>query len=164
MKRIASFAAMGAAAASMLWLAIPAGAAANTAKSGWSTEHFQIASTSATSSTASVVAWGKFVAGGTDQQGNSVDKLVFANGTFKANHPGGSAKQSLNAKTCLLTVSSHGKYWLSNGTGAYKGISGHGTYHVSILEVLARSGGKCSTTKVPAAFQQVISASGPVKL
>lgn len=163
MKRIASFAALGAAVASTLWLAIPAGATANTARPGWNTEHFQIASTSATSSTASVIAWGKFAAGGTDQEGNSADTLKFANGTFKAHHPGGHARQSLNSKACLLTVNERGKYWLSDGTGAYKGISGHGTYHVSILEVLARAGGKCSTTKTPGAFQQVISASGLVR-
>jgi hypothetical protein len=30
--------------------------------------------------------------------------------------------------------------------------------------VAARSGGKCSRTKPPVAFQQIIKASGPVKL
>jgi hypothetical protein len=160
LKRIASFAAMAAAAASMLWLAIPAGA---TAKAPPAIEHFQIVSTSATSNTASVVAWGKFVAGGTDYQGNSVDKLVFPNGSFRAHHRGDGGKRSLDPKTCLLTVREHGKYWLSDGTGAFRKLRGYGTYRLSILEVLASSNGRCTTKKPPAAFQQVITASGPVR-
>ena len=31
----------------------------------------------------------------------------------------------------------------AGGTGKFAGTSGHGTHHVNVLAVLARSGGKC---------------------
>ena len=61
-----------------------------------------------------------------------------------------------------MTVSVHGTYTLSGGTGKYAGIRGHGTYHLSILGIGARSGGQCTTHKPPVAWQQIIQASGPV--
>jgi hypothetical protein len=61
-------------------------------------------------------------------------------------------------------VNLHGTYKLLGGTGAYKGITGSGTYKLSILGIGAKSGGKCSRTKPPVAFQQLIQASGPVTL
>lgn len=139
-----------------------AAAAAHTSASG--TEQFQIMSTSATSSTSSIIARGVFTAGGVDHAGSKVDTAVFSNGSFKIAHSKGTGSQSFNPKTCLMTVNQHGTYKLSGGTGAYAGISGSGTYQVSILAVAARSGGTCSKTKPPVAFQQIIKASGPVKL
>ena len=50
----------------------------------------------------------------------------------------------------------------SPAAGAYTGITGSGTYKLSILAFAARSGGKCSNTAPPTAWQQVISATGPV--
>jgi hypothetical protein len=105
-----------------------------------------------------------FTAGGVDHSGNKVDTAVFSNGSFKIAHSKGTGSQSFNPKTCLMTISQHGTYALSGGTGAYAGISGSGKYQLSILAVAARSGGKCSRTKPPVAFQQIIKASGPVKL
>lgn len=119
--------------------------------------------TSATSSTSSVIARGVFTAGGVDHTGNKVDRLVFPKGSFKVRHTG-PAKQTLNRKTCLLTVTGHGTYKISGGTGAYAGIRGHGTYTLSVLAIFPKSGGKCSTTKAPTTFQQIIKASGPVSL
>ena len=139
-----------------------AAAAAHTSASG--TEQFQIMSTSATSSTSSIIARGVFTAGGVDHSGSKVDTAVFPGGSFKIAHSKGTGSQSFNPKTCLMTVNQHGTYKLSGGTGAYAGISGSGTYQVSILAVAARSGGTCSKTKPPVAFQQIIKASGPVKL
>ena len=74
-----------AASGAALWLAVPAGAS-STAVTG--TEKFQIMTTSATSSTASVIAAGVFTAGGVDHQGNKVDTFVFSNGSFKVAHKG----------------------------------------------------------------------------
>lgn len=139
-----------------------AAAAAHTNASG--TEQFQLMSTSATSSTSSIIARGVFTAGGVDHAGSKVDTAVFSNGSFKIAHSKGTGSQSFNPKTCLMTVNQHGTYTLSGGTGKYAGISGSGTYQVSILAVGARSGGTCSKTKPPVAFQQIIKASGPVKL
>lgn len=139
-----------------------AAAAAHTNASG--TEQFQLMSTSATSSTSSIIARGVFTAGGVDHAGNKVDTAVFPGGSFKIAHSKGTGTQSFNPKTCLMTVNQHGTYTLSGGTGKYAGISGSGKYQVSILAVMARSGGTCSKTKPPVAFQQIIKASGPVKL
>ena len=63
-----------------------------------------------------------------------------------------------------MTVNQHGTYKLSGGTGQFAGISGGGKYQLSILGIGACSGAKCSKTKPPVAFQQIIKASGPVKL
>ncbi len=70
----------------------------------------------------------------------------------------------LNPKTCLLTLNLHGAIALSGGTGAYKGISGKGTYQFNELAILAKSGGKCTTTKPPVASQVIIKATAAVKL
>ena len=54
-----------------------------------------------------------------------------------------------NPKTCLALIALNGTYRLSNGTGAYAGIRGHGIYRVDVTAVAARnSAGKC-TTRVP---------------
>lgn len=128
------------------------------------TEQFQLMNTSATSSSSSIIAHGVFTAGGVDHSGRKVDTVVFPNGTFKITHGKGTGTQHFNPKTCLLTVSQKGPYTLSGGTGAYAGISGSGTYQLSILAVGARSGGACSKTAPPVSFQQLIRASGPVHL
>jgi hypothetical protein len=164
-KRTISFAiasaSTAAATTAALWLAVPAGAAAGPAASG--TEHFQIVSTSANSSTASVIATGVFTAGGADHMGNKVDTFVFSNGSFKVAHAG-PMRQSVNPKTCLLRVTGHGTYKISGGTGSYAKISGSGTYKLSVMAVLAKSAGKCSMRKAPLASQEIVNASGPVRL
>ena len=144
---------------------VAAAAAHTTHANASGTEQFQLMSTSGTSSTASIIARGVFTAGGVDHQGSkNVDTFVFPGGSFKVTHSNGTGPQTFNPKTCLLTVNQHGTYTLSGGTGAYAGISGSGKYQLSILGIGARSGGKCSKTKPPVAFQQIIKASGSVKL
>jgi hypothetical protein len=139
-------------------------ASTHTAVSG--TENFQMMSTSATSSTASVIASGVFTAPGVDHENhsNNTAKFVFANGTVSVKHSAGTGHQSFDPKTCLLTVNEHGTYKLLSGSGAYAGITGSGTYKLSILAIGARSGGKCTQSKPPVAWHQVINASGPVSL
>jgi hypothetical protein len=167
MKKIALVAAAASAAAAAtaaaLWLAVPAGAApAGRDVSG--IEHFQLVTTSATATTQPVIATGVFTAGGVDHQGSKVDTFVFPGGSFKVAHSQGTGTQNVNPKTCLVTVRVHGTYTLFGGTGTYAGIRGHGIYHLSILGVGARSGGKCTMHKPPVAWQQIIQASGPVTL
>jgi hypothetical protein len=161
-KRSISFAiaaaATTAATASALWLAVPAGAAS---VSG--TENFQIMTTSATTNTFGVIASGVFTAAGVDHSGNKADTLVFPTGSFKITHTG-KAKQTVNPKTCLVTITENATITLSGGTGAYKAISGNGTAQLSILAIAAKSGGKCSLMKTPVAWQQVIKATAAVKL
>jgi hypothetical protein len=139
-------------------------ASARTGPAVSGTEHFQLMTTSATSKTSSIIATGVFTAGGTDTRtSSSTGTETFPTGTFVITHSKGTGTQSFNPQTCLLTVNMKGTYKLGSGTGAYAGISGSGTYQLSILAVGTKSGGKCSRTP-PATWQQVIRASGPVSL
>ena len=163
MRKIITSAAVAAAAAVIGGTGI---AAAGTHSASSGTENFQMMTTSATSPTASVIASGVFTAPGADHENNKANTatFVFANGTVSLKHSAGTGKQSFNPKTCLLTISEHGTYTLTGGTGSYAGITGNGKYQLSILAIGASSGGKCSKTQPPVAFHQVINASGPVSL
>ena len=150
--------------AAALWLAVPAGAAPTVRPAVSGTENFQLMTTSATATTIPVIAYGLFTAAAVDHVGNKVDTLVFSNGSFKINHSKVPVKIKVNPKTCLLQGSGTGKVTLFGGTGAYKGISGTPVATASILAIAAKSKGKCSQTKPPVAFQQLIKASGKVTL
>lgn len=150
--------------AAALWLAVPAGAAPTGRPARSGTENFQVMTTSATATTIPIIAYGLFTAAGADHTGNNVDTVVFPNGSFKINHSGVPTKQTFNPTTCLLTVTASGPVTLFGGTGAYKGISGKPEAKLSILAIAARSKGKCSMTLTPVAFQQLIKASGKVRL
>lgn len=128
------------------------------------TENFQFMTTSATAAP-NVIASGVFTKAGVDHEGShNTGTLVFPNGSVTIKHSAGTGTQSVNPKTCLLTVNMHGTYHVLSGTGAYKGITGSGTYKLSILAIGAKSGGTCSKTAPPVAFQQLIRASGTVTL
>jgi hypothetical protein len=163
MRKIVTSAAVAAAAAVLGGTGI-AVASSHSATTG--TEHFQMMTTSATASSDSVIASGAFTAPGVDHEHNKTNTatFTFANGTVGVKHSNGTGKQSFNPKTCLLTINEHGTYTITGGTGSYAGITGNGKYQLSILAVGARSGSKCSKTKPPVAFHQVINASGPVTL
>ena|SRR5689334_10577173 len=141
-------------------------ASASPAASG--TQHFQLMSTSATSSNAKIIAYGAaFTGSGVDHEGNgNVDKFVFKNGSFKVRHSNGKGPQTFNPKTCLLQINQKGTYTIvaGSGTGKFTGIHGHGTYHLQIVGIGAKKNGKCSQKLPPVAFQQIIRASGPAHL
>lgn len=143
-----------------------AGHPASTRPAVTGTQHFQLMTTSATSTKASVIALGSVItAGGVDHQGNKTDTVVFPGGTFKIRHSAGHGPQHFNPRTCLAVITQRGTYTLGHGTGKYKGISGHGRYLARILFVAARnSKGNCSERKAPRAFQQIITAHGPLTL
>jgi hypothetical protein len=163
MRKILASAATAAAAAAMIGGAGLASASTHTGVSG--TEHFQMMTTSATSNASSVIASGVFTAPATDREGpNNLGTFTFSNGTIVVKHSNGTGTQHLDPTTCLLTVNEHGTYNLVKGTGAYAGITGSGKYQLSILAIGARSGGKCTQSKPPVAWHQVINASGPVSL
>jgi len=138
---------------------LPAGSAVRGA------ETFQIMTTSA-SGPASVIASGVFTAAGTDQENQKAgtSKFTFPGGTVSVKHSPGTGKQTVNPKTCLVTINLHGTYKYTGGTGAYSGITGGGTYKLSILGLAARSGGKCDPNKAPLAIHQVINATGTARL
>ena len=169
-KRAAVVAMTGAAAAAVtgLVLAGPAGAS-QMAPSGpavvTGTEHIQIMTTSGTASTASTIVWGPVTAAGVDHMGSTVDTLVLPGGTWRVRHSNGTGPQSFNPKTCLFMANQHGTYTILGGTGRYRGISGHGTYQVSVVGLGAKTRkGACSQTAPPVAQHQVVNASGPIKL
>jgi hypothetical protein len=168
LKRIVSLVtavtAVAAATAAAIWLAVPAGAAPTARPAVSGTENFQLMTTSATATTYPVIAYGVFTAAGVDHSGSKVDTLVFPNGSFKINHSKVPVKQKFNPKTCLLQATGTGKVTISGGTGAYKGISGTPVATLSVLAIAASSKGKCSMTKPPVAFQEIIKASGTVTL
>jgi hypothetical protein len=159
----------GAAAAAAVGLAGPAGAAPAAAHGPAvikGTEHIQGMTTSGTATVYPVIAYGVFTAGGTDHEVNSnTDTFVLPGGTFRVKHSNGTGPQTFNPKTCLFMATIHGTYSLSGGTGKYKGISGNGKYVASILGIAARAkSGACNMSAAPVSWQQVIDASGPVKL
>jgi hypothetical protein len=145
--------------------AASAAPSASAARSG--TEHFQLVTASVTSNKAPVIAYGLFGAAGIDHMGNSVDKFVFKGGTFKVWHSNGSGAPHLNLSTCVLTGTIRGTYRVYGGTGKYKWIKGHGHYAVSLVAITKRkANGSCNSREnaLPAAQQEIIRASGPIKL
>jgi hypothetical protein len=156
--------ALAAAAGTLSIAAVITGTSVTAASAGAatsSTEHFRFMTVSASSSRYSAIAWGTFTAGGTINMNSSV--VHFPRGTFRAIHHRTSAATQLNRKTCRLVSVEHGTYKLADGTGKYRRISGRGTYTSRVSAVLARGKrGRCSQSKLPAAFQQIINARGPV--
>ena len=144
--------------------AASAAPAATHAASG--TEYIQVMSTATGSSgPASAIARGVFTAAGQTQLGNAkVSTIRFPGGTIVLSHRQAHGSERFSPASCLSLVSQSGSYRIVRGTGRYAGISGHGTYQLSILAIGARSGGKCSQSKPPVTFQQIIKAQGPVSL
>jgi hypothetical protein len=126
------------------------------------TEHFQAIATSPNSY--AVIAYGRFAGHGVDHPGNKVDTIRFANGSFQVAHSPGKGPQSFDPKTCVVLVNQHGTYTDGHGTGAYRGITGSGKYQITLVIIGAKSGGKCSNSKPPVAYQLVIRGSGLVTL
>jgi hypothetical protein len=165
MRKIITSAAIAAAAAALLGGTGIAAASSHAAAA--KTENFQLMSTSGTSNKSSIIAYGAaFTAAGVDVSGaHNTDTVTFPNGSFKLVHKITGGHQHFNQTTCLLTVSETATYTLGNGTGAYAGISGSGKATLSLLGVAARnSKGKCSQSKPPLAFHELINGSGPVTL
>lgn len=139
--------------------------AATPAVSG--TEHFQMVTASATATKAPVIGYGLFGAAGVDHMGSSVDKFVFKSGTFKVRHSEGTGSPQFNSRTCAIFGKIRGTYKIFGGTGKYAGISGHGHYVFTLVEIAKRKpNGACVTSQkaLPAAVEEIIQASGPVTL
>ncbi|HWG65056.1 MAG TPA: hypothetical protein VG253_25495 [Streptosporangiaceae bacterium] len=143
---------------------VSAGLTSASASTTRGTEHFQLVSTSTTSSKSSIIADGKFTAAGVNYSGKRVDTAVFPGGRFKIVHSRGRGRQSFNKGTCVLRVHRHGTYLLRSGTGRFKHIRGHGRYELDILAVFPRGPkGNCTQHKAPRAWHQIIHARGPVR-
>src|SRR3984957_19724362 len=107
-----------AAAAAIVAMAVPARATPVTgqpAGAGRGTEHFQLASdsTSQTSTSTPIIAYGVFTATGTDYQNpNGTDTFVFPGGSFTVIHTpaANSPNPTFNDKTCLFQVAQTGTF------------------------------------------------------
>jgi hypothetical protein len=156
--------ALGAAVGTLAFAAVVAGSSitAASASTNSTTEHFQFVTTSTSSPRASAIGWGVFTAGGTININTGL--IRFPRGTFRAIHHRSSGVSELNRKSCLLVSVEHGTYKLADGTGRYRHLSGRGTYISRVRAVLRRNAkGRCSQSKLPRAFQQMINARGPVR-
>jgi hypothetical protein len=163
LKRIVvSLTAMGAAVAAALWLTVPA-ALAGTKCPASGTENFQLVTATLARAPVPVIASGVFTASGSDTISGKTDQLTFPGGGFEV-LVAGTGYQDVNPKTCLITGSQHGTIKILKGTGKYSGISGNGTFQLSLLAISGRSDGKCSQGALAVAYQEIITATAKIKL
>jgi hypothetical protein len=157
-----TIAALAAAAATTVGItAASAAPAASRAASG--TEYIQVMSASTGSGPASVIARGVFTAAGQVRLGDAkAITIPFPGGTITLNHKPAHGSQHFSPASCLSLVSQSGSYQIARGTGRYAGISGHGTYRLSLEMVGARVHGQCSPGR-PLAQQELLQLSGPVR-
>jgi hypothetical protein len=128
------------------------------------TEYIQIMSASTTPGPASAIAQGVFGAAGLAYLGDArLGRIVFPGGTITISHEAGRGTSHFYPGACLSVVSQPGTYRIVGGTGKYAGISGHGTYQLSLEIVAARSHGACSPGKPPVAQQELLRLSGPLR-
>jgi hypothetical protein len=130
------------------------------------TEHFNLVTTQPSASTYTIIASGLFTGYGVDHSGSTSDSVKLTAGGFKVNHGGPLhiLKEQLNKRTCLLQFAATAKITLSDGTGAYTGISGSGTALISGLGIAARRKGQCDPNATPLAVEQTITATAHVSL
>ncbi len=154
------------AAAALVGLAVPAGASPAAPRHPVAgIERFQIMGTTPGATSASVIASGVFTAAGVDNEVTATaDRFVFPSGSFTVTH-GSLQGGSFDPKTCFFRFRTTGTYGLSNGTGAYRGISGKGVFTLSEIGIGARTkGGACNPTANLVAVQLLVNATGPVRL
>jgi len=138
--------------------------AARQAVSG--TEYVQIMSTSGAgfSGPGSAIARGAFIAAGQARLGDTrTGTIMFPGGTIVLNHRAGKNSAHFYPAGCLSLISQSGSYQIVRGTGRYAGISGHGTYQLSLEMVGARVHGVCSSARPPVAQQELLRLAGPVR-
>ena len=165
MRKPVSFALAAAAAAITATAGITAASAAPEASHAASgTEYFQVMSASVTPGPASVIARGVFAAAGQVRLGDAKDSTItFPGGTIVLSHRPAANSSRFYPEGCLSVVSQTGSYRIVRGTGRYAGISGHGTYQLSLEIVAARAGGHCSSARPPLGQQELLRLSGPVR-
>ena len=135
MRKMIISALTAAAAAAVMGGAGMAAASTHAAVSG--TEHFQMMTTAGTQlDRGSVIASGvlhrpRQSITSTRQPTPARSRSLTARSFIK--HSNGTGTQHFDPTTCLMTINEHGTYKLLSGTGKYAGISGSGTYQLSIL-------------------------------
>jgi len=128
------------------------------------TEYIQVMSASVTPGPASVIAHGVFAAAGQTRLGDArTATITFPGGTIVLSHRAARNSSRFYPGGCLSLVSQSGSYRIVRGTGRYAGISGHGTYQLSLEIVGARVSGHCSSARPPLGQQELLRLSGPVR-
>lgn len=139
------------------------GAAFGSGSGASGTEYLTFMTTAKGGDKFSVIATGLFTAGGTAIGPSGKGTLYFSNGTIETISKSSKPVTTSNYVTCYGTLSQKGTYTIVGGTGAYKGISGSGTFKVRLREVIPIVNGKCHGT-TPVAAQGIVTGSGPVTL
>ena len=165
MRKPVTFALAAAAAAITATAGVTAASAAPAASHATSgTEYFQVMSASVTPGPASVIARGVFAAAGQARLGDArTATITFPGGTIVLSHRPAKGSSRFYPATCLSVINQSGSYRIVRGTGRYAGISGHGTYQLSLEIVAARVGGHCSSARPPLGQQELLRLSGPVR-
>jgi hypothetical protein len=165
MRKSVTFALAAAAAAITVTAGVTAASAAPAASHAASgTEYIQVMSASVTPGPASAIARGVFAAAGQARLGGARNgTITFPGGTIVLSHRPATNSSRFYPGGCLSLVSESGSYRIVRGTGRYAGISGHGTYQLSLQIVAARVGGHCSPAKPPLGQQELLRLSGPVR-
>ncbi len=92
---------------------------------------------------------------------DNVDIFTFARGTVTVYHkPATNNQPKVDKKSCTATYTERGTWKLTDGTGKYKGATGHGQYSLSQFAVLQHKDHKCDTTGEPKFFKVKILAWG----
>ena len=144
---------------------VTAASAAPTASHAASgTEYIQVMSAATGPGPAGVIARGVFTAAGQTRLSDAKrSTITFPGGTIVLSHRQAHGSARFSPASCLSLVSQSGSYRIVRGTGRYAGISGHGTYQLSLEIVGARVGGHCSSARPPLAQQQLLRLAGPVR-
>ena len=123
------------------------------------TEHWIVESTNPVSAIATLIARGPLTVGGTINLLTGHVKLP--GGTLTLSHHQEHGANGESARTCLATVTSSGIYKVTGGTGRYRHVTGHGSYHLVAYAIEKKVNGKCSKG-VPYAQTELLTATGPL--
>ena len=143
---------------------VTAASAAPAARPASGTEYIQVMSASVAPGPASAIARGVFTAAGHARLGGArAGTITFPGGTIVLSHRPSRSTSRFYPAGCLSVISQSGSYRIVRGTGRYAGISGHGTYQLSLEIVAARANGRCSSARPPLGQQELVRLSGPVR-
>jgi len=136
-----------------------------TAATTTSTEHFTLVGNG---DTGTVLAYGAFNAQGTNTKVHKTGRtgegvLKFPQGSIAVIHTDDRGTTTkFDKQTCSAQSRATGDFLMKNGTGAYRGITGHGEYTTQVTAIFAHTATGCGNAVIG---QLVITeANGPVSL
>jgi hypothetical protein len=113
------------------------------------------------------VAHGLFTDGGVDRSRAQRDVLHLKHGKIVVKHPNKDAvfTPTEDKSTCFVSYTLTGKFTIVRGTGAYKGVTGNGTYVGEGQQILKKkANGKCARKGKPTVQADDITAKGTATL